>query len=234
MSHEIVSEIKGEMRGIGNPCRRKRVKSYFRETIKTHGLTSAQEKELAKKYYTRVKGELQTTIEVVDELIESGVLDEAQVGIRLLRRMANRLTPNHFEILDGWVGHLTNWANTDSLGTWIISEVLDKDPNLVESLLGWTSSESRWRRRAAAVSLVPIARKGEMLEEIFRVADRLMTDEDDMVQKGVGWLLKEASKNHPNEIRSYLLRWREEASALILRYASEKLPSEMRVLKTKH
>jgi 3-methyladenine DNA glycosylase AlkD len=72
-----------------------------------------------------------------------------------------------------------------------------------------------------------------MLEEAFRIADRLMTDEDDMVQKGVGWLLKEASRRHPEEVREYLLRWRDRASALVLRYASEKLPEEKRVLKTK-
>ena len=36
-----------------------------------------------------------------------------------------------------------------------------------------------------------------------------------------------------DEIREYLLRWREEAPALILRYASEKLPKDKRVLKTK-
>jgi 3-methyladenine DNA glycosylase AlkD len=60
-----------------------------------------------------------------------------------------------------------------------------------------------------------------------------MTDGDDMVQKGVGWLLKEASREHPDEVRDYLLRWRELTSALVLRYASEKLPREMRVLKTK-
>jgi 3-methyladenine DNA glycosylase AlkD len=71
-----------------------------------------------------------------------------------------------------------------------------------------------------------------MLEEALTIADRLMTDGDDMVQKGVGWLLKEASKEHPDEIREYLLKWREEAPALILRYASEKLPKDNWVLKT--
>jgi 3-methyladenine DNA glycosylase AlkD len=106
-----------------------------------------------------------------------------------------------------------------------------KDPRLTERLLEWTESESRWRRRAAAVSLVPIARKGEMLEDVFRVADRLMEDRDDLVQKGVGWLLKEASKKHPVEVRDYLLRWRTRTSALVLRYASEKLPKDLRVLK---
>lgn len=44
---------------------------------------------------------------------------------------------------------------------------------------------------------VPIARKGDMLDQVFRIADRLMTDGDDMVRKGMGWLLKEASKDHP-------------------------------------
>ncbi len=73
-----------------------------------------------------------------------------------------------------------------------------------------------------------------MLDDVFRVADRLMTDGDDMAQKGVGWMLKEASKKHPDEVREYLLRWREKSPALILRYASEKLPKGKRVLKTKY
>lgn len=47
------------------------------------------------------------------------------------------------------------------------------------------------------MSLVPIACRREMLDEAFRIADRLMTDGDDMVQKGVGWLLKDASRKHP-------------------------------------
>ncbi|HIH89089.1 TPA: DNA alkylation repair protein, partial [Candidatus Bathyarchaeota archaeon] len=65
----------------------------------------------------------------------------------------------------------------------------------------------------------------------FRIADRLMEDRDDMVQKGVGWLLKEASKKHPNEVREYLIKWRPKTSGLVLRYASEKLPLDKRVLK---
>jgi len=233
MSHEIVAEIRADLNRMRNPDHADRVKQYFKEPIETHGLTAPQEKELAKKYYPRVKGDLQKAIEVAQELIASKTLDEAQVGIRILSRMRRHLTPRHFDTLDAWVDHLTNWANTDGLSTWLIAETIMKDPTLHRRLLQWTTSENRWRRRAAAVSLVPIARKGEMLEEALTIADRLMTDGDDMVQKGVGWLLKEASKEHPDEIREYLLRWRKEAPALILRYASEKLPKDRRVLKTK-
>ena len=107
------------------------------------------------------------------------------------------------------------------------------DPGNVESLVMWTGSESRWRRRASAVSLVPIVRKGDLFEDSFRIADRLMTDGDDMVQKGVGWMLKEASKVHPQEIHDYLVKWKPDVPALTLRYASEKLPKELKVYKSR-
>jgi 3-methyladenine DNA glycosylase AlkD len=109
---------------------------------------------------------------------------------------------------------------------------VERDPGALERLRGWATSPNRWRRRAAAVSLVPAARRGAMLHKALGLADLLMEDRDDMVQKGVGWMLKEASKPHPREVREYLLAWRDRASALVLRYASEKLPPGQRVLKT--
>ena len=233
MSAEIVSEIKAEIKKEADPEHAKRVTQYFREPITAHGLRAPKEKEIARKYYNRIKKDLPTALLVTQELMESRVLEEASVGIRILRRMTRHLTPAHFDTVDPWVDLLTNWANTDGLSAWIIADIVKKDPSLTYHLLEWTTSENRWRRRAAAVSLVPIARRGDMLDQVFQIADRLMTDGDDMVRKGVGWLLKEASKEHPLEIRDYLLKWREEASALVLRYASEKLPKEMRVLKTK-
>jgi len=44
------------------------------------------------------------------------------------------------------------------------------------------------------------ARKGMFLKEVFEISDILLMDRDDMVQKGYGWLLKEASKKH--QVRS--------------------------------
>ena len=232
MSASIVEEIRAELRRRANPEGVEKAKRFFREPIEVYGLSTPQEMEIVKRLYPRVKGDLPLALEVAGELVESRVLEEASIGVRLLRPMTRLFTPELFEVFDGWVDHLTNWANTDGLSIWLISETVRLEPGLTERLLRWTESENRWRRRAAAVSLVPIARKGEMLDEVFEVADRLMADGDDMVQKGVGWLLKEASREHPDEVREYLLRWRERTSALVLRYASEKLPKGKRVLKT--
>ncbi|MFB0557832.1 MAG: DNA alkylation repair protein [Candidatus Bathyarchaeia archaeon] len=233
MNCSIVDEIREAIRRRASPEGAEKAKRFFKEPIETYGLSSPQVDEIVKQFYPIVKSDLDLAMDVAGKLIGSRVLDEASVSIRLLRRMTRLFTPETFEVLDEWVVHLTNWANTDGLSTWLISETIRLEPGLVKRLIQWASSDNRWRRRAAAVSLVPIARKGEMLDEVFNIADRLMTDGDDMVQKGVGWLLKEASKGHPNEVRDYLLRWRGQTSALVLRYASEKLSREMRVLKTK-
>ncbi len=49
--------------------------------------------------------------------------------------------------------------------------------------------------RASAVCLIPSVRKKDILENIFKTADSLISDKEDLVQKGYGWMLKEASKN---------------------------------------
>ena len=56
----------------------------------------------------------------------------------------------------------------------------------------------------------------------------LMADQDVMVQKGFGWMLKEASKNYPEEIFSYVMSNQGEMPRTALRYAIEKLSLERR------
>jgi len=228
----ITKEVREELRRRANPEDAEKARRFFREPIDTLGLSTTACREVARSFYLRLKRDLPLALEVGGELYSSGVLEEAGVAAGIVKHMRRSLRTAHFDIFDGWVDHLTNWANTDGLYCDLIFWMIRLEPSLVGRLLDWTESESRWRRRAAAVSMVPIVRRGEMLEETFLIADRLMEDSDEMVQKGVGWMLKEASKRHPEEVRGYLLRWRERTSALILRHASEKLPPEKRVLKT--
>jgi 3-methyladenine DNA glycosylase AlkD len=189
-------------------------------------------KQIAGKYYKELKGDLPKALDLTEKLIQTRNLTVADTGIHLLKRFKRHIMGNHFPRFDSWVDYLNNWANTDNLCCGLISLAVMDDPGHVETLLEWTTSDNRWRRRASAVSLVPIARKGDMLEEAFKITDMLMTDDDDMVQKGAGWLLKEASKMHPQEIHDYLVKWKPKTVALVLRYASEKLPKDLKVYKS--
>jgi 3-methyladenine DNA glycosylase AlkD len=106
---------------------------------------------------------------------------------------------------------------------------------MIRRVVPWTRAHSRWRRRAAAVSLIPLARTGQRLPEVLRMADRLLGDRDVMVQKGVGWLLKEATRRRADQVVAYLVKNRHRTSRLVLRYASEKLsPAERRRVLGRH
>jgi 3-methyladenine DNA glycosylase AlkD len=83
-------------------------------------------------------------------------------------------------------------------------------------------------RRAACVSLIVPVKHGKFLSEALETADLVLTDPDDMVQKGCGWLLKEASRRHTPEVFEYVMRNREVMPRTALRYAIELMPGELR------
>ena len=230
---ELASQILDEIKKREDPQRKADLLRYFKEPITTFGLTQGECKEVADLYYPKVKGNLPAALSLTEKLLATGYLDAASVGLKMLDRFRKKLGAEHFQLFDRWVDYLNNWASTDHLTAHHICECIKDDPNLVEQLILWTGSDNRWRRRASAVTMVPIARKGDMLDDVYRIADRLMLDEDNMVQKGVGWMLKEASVEHPNEVHEYLLRWKPKTTALVLRYASEKLPKGLKVYKSR-
>lgn len=83
-------------------------------------------------------------------------------------------------------------------------------------------------KRAAAVTLIVPARKGFFLKDIFGIADILLTDKDDMVRKGYGWMLKAASQAHKREVFDYAVPYKAAMQRTALRYAVEKMPAELR------
>jgi 3-methyladenine DNA glycosylase AlkD len=96
--------------------------------------------------------------------------------------------------------------------------------------LHWAQSRDRWHRRAAAVALIRAARLKQSFAQIRRVTEVLLVDEDDMVQKGLGWLLREAAKFDPKSTVAYLLKIRARAPRLVLRTACETLPPHQKGL----
>lgn len=83
-------------------------------------------------------------------------------------------------------------------------------------------------RRAAAVSFIYPARKGMYLKDIFEIANVLLLDKEDMVQKGYGWLLKDASVAEPIKVYKFVMGRRREMPRTALRYAIERYPQEMK------
>ena len=116
----------------------------------------------------------------------------------------------------------------DDISTHIFGPYIIKYPKTVTKLKTWTKSKNRWVRRAAAVSFIYPSRDKKFLKDVFAIANLLLTDQDDLVQKGYGWMLKEASKHFPDQVFTYVMKNKKMMPRTALRYSIEKMPKSRR------
>lgn len=163
-----------------------------------------------------------------DRLMEmlwgAGKLESGALACPVYRRFARSCRRREFELFERWIDrYVRNWAHADGVASWLLAAAMGNQPELRHELLKWTGSESRWKRWAAAVGLLQEAKRGRHTGFIFQVARRLLPDRDDMVEKGVGWLLKETYPARPEETLAFLDKEGVAASRVTLRYAAEKM-----------
>lgn len=114
-----------------------------------------------------------------------------------------------------------------------IGSFVMKYPEYIEELKRWATSLHRWTKRGAAVSLIIPARKGLFLKEIFEIADLLLLDTDDLMQKGYGWMLKAASESRQQAVFDYVAAKKALMPRTALRYAIEKMPQALKEIAMK-
>ena len=123
---------------------------------------------------------------------------------------------------------MNDWSDCDTLCTNVLGEFLLIYPEFAVQMEKWTNSKNKWVRRGAAVSLTLGLRRGRFLKTAFSVADKLLDEEEDLVLKASGWMLKEGSRSFQKEVFDYLMENKEVMPRITLRYAAEKMPEKMR------
>jgi 3-methyladenine DNA glycosylase AlkD len=164
-----------------------------------------------------------------EELLESDL--EAHVGFAFHFAYLCRkdFKPSDFARFERWgKKHFSNWGTVDSLCCRALGHLILMYPELIPRTKKWARSKNMWMRRASAVCLIVSLRKKRALKDAFEVADVLMMDGEDLVQKGYGWMLKEATHEFREPVYKYVLKHRAVMPRTALRYAIEKLPPPMR------
>lgn len=204
-------------------------RNFFKEPIEPLGVRAALVKKLAGQVWRQVKPWDKVRIwALCRALWETGAMEEGSIATTLAARLEPRLTPEDFEEFQDWLTrYVANWAHCDDLCTHALGRLLLLHKELLPRTVPWAASENRWLRRASAVALIPLARSGA-LPPVFERADALLPDADDLVRKGLGWLLKEAGRNFPAPVSAYLLTRRQDMARVALRIAVEKLPQDLR------
>ena len=226
----IVSQVREELQENIDSKKREYSNSFFKEEVKFYGVKVFTVTKIGKKYFPKIEHVDKATIfGLCEELLSSGYIEEAFIAYNWSHYLKERYESEDFAVFEKWLNsYVSNWAECDTLCNHTIGSFIEKYPKYLENLKKWTLSENRWVKRGAATTLVLPARKGMFLETIFEIADSLLLDENDLVQKGYGWMLKEASKAHQEEVFNYVIRNRAEMPRTALRYAIEKMPQNLR------
>jgi 3-methyladenine DNA glycosylase AlkD len=226
----LLKSIRSGLKAAADPEFEAGLRGFFKEPVKPYGVRTPQVRDLARLAYAQVKQwPIAERDRFVTELWKSGILEEGVLVCHLYRRFAKSCGEGEFRMFEQWMDrYVTNWSNCDGVSTWLIAACIANRPGLAERLARWTKSKNRWKRRSAAVSLVQEARQGRNAATIFTICDLLLQDADDMVQKGVGWLLKETYPRRPRELLEFLDGGRARAPRLVLRLAAEKMTQKDR------
>ena len=122
--------------------------------------------------------------------------------------------------------HVNNWDLVDvsapRMGAYL-SEIDDPMP----LLLKLSKSKSLWERRVSMILTFALIRAGD-LEPTIIIAESLLKDDQDLIHKASGWMLRELGKRDVMMLRRFLSEHAHEMPRTMLRYAIEKLPERER------
>jgi 3-methyladenine DNA glycosylase AlkD len=165
-----------------------------------------------------------------DVLIADRHLEAKGVGIELVSRFRRHFTPPLLRAWKRWLAenHSANWATTDAICGSLIGPLVLQYPELCQRMRAWVGHRNMWVRRASIVGLIARARRGESLDLVYEIARRLHGDREDLIQKAVGWALREAGKTDMARLERYLRTAGPAIPRTTLRYAIERFPEAKR------
>ena len=231
----IAEHIRRVLKDGGSAPHSEEVQRFFKEEIKSRGWRTAEMRKVAVRFRRAIAQEqgMPFAVQVADKLFSGRYLEEKVFAVLMLQNQTKHFGEAEFKLFVSWLDRVTSWADHDGLVHYLIAPMVYADPKRGREVFRWARSRNRWHRRAACVALILRPEQKKFFSEIVRLSNQLLHDEDDMVQKGLGWLLREMAKADPKRTVPYLMRIRKHAPRLVLRTACETLkPSEkLRILK---
>lgn len=175
----------------------------------------------------------ETTFDELEECVSSEYHEVRLAALLALVQIFKHRRESRNECVNFYLSHtqyINNWDLVDLscyeiLGTWL----LDKDRTLLYDLAG--NGKTIWEQRIGIVSTMAFIRNGE-LDDTYNIAEIFLEKPlplHDLLQKAVGWLVRDAGKRDMNRLREWLIPRYKTMPRTMLRYAIEKFPNEERI-----
>jgi len=195
------------LRKDASPEQAARTRRFFAENPPILGTPIGVSERLGKELalQVRVLGGLNDAVWLAGKLFLSGYVEEGACAGTLLESVQKRFTLADWPLFDTWLDSFTCWATTDSFGLKVAANVVLRCGPPIDWLQHWAQADLLWKRRASLVSLIRCVRVAREVDLAFSLCDSLLDDQEPLVQKAVGWLLKELCKGDQAATEGYLL-----------------------------
>jgi 3-methyladenine DNA glycosylase AlkD len=222
----VADQIRQVLKDGGSSEHAAGVQWFFKEEIRSHGWYTAALRKAAIQFRRDIirQRDMDFAIKVADKLFSGRNLEEKIVAVFLLEKQTKHFGNREFQLFDSWLDRISSWADHDALVHDLIAPMIAAETKRSSAVFRWAKSQKHWRRRAACVALIRATREKKFFPQIVRLSNQLLNDDNDMVQKGLGWLLRETAKADPERTLPYLMKIRKKAPRFVLRTACETLP----------
>jgi len=227
-SAALVKEIREYCKAHADAQKAKKWERYFKEGYDAWGLLDKENplwNEKQAEWLEKYRGlGVQGFMKAGELLFAGGKYEEGALAIRFLKARRAELDSKAFVLLGKWFeSGIANWAHTDVLCAEVLVPLVTSGQVTVNVLESWRASKHKFQRRASAVALLDLVKKGGNIKQLVEFVRPMMSDGERVVQQGVGWFLREAWKKEPKPVETFLLEFRDTAPRLIFQYATEKM-----------
>src|SRR5215213_2551702 len=174
---------------------------------------------LSKELMDMAPDEIERLLESPDHLSRVGAVSVMDWQARS-KRTADDRRRELFELYLRRHDLIDTWDLVDRSAIWVVGEYLRDKPR--DPLYRLAASPRPMERRTAVLACFAFIRRGD-LDDALLLCERLVHDDEDLVQKAVGWMLREIGKQDPERHRAFLAAHAATMPRVMLRYAIEKL-----------
>lgn len=220
-----MNQLKRDFAKAADPARAKFLQQYFKTEGEGYGqgdrflgLTIPLARKIALQHRA-------LSFRDLDRLLASSVHEHRFAAVEILvARYERGDAADRDAIVCFYLEHtdrINNWDLVDGSAPYILGEYLrTRHRDLLDRL---AESDNLWERRMAIVSTLALIRNGET-KDTFRIAEKLLSDDHDLIHKAVGWALREAGKVSRIALVSFLRSHQGTIPRTTLRYAIERFP----------
>jgi 3-methyladenine DNA glycosylase AlkD len=186
------------------------------------GVRMPQTRDVAKKYFDVIK------FNEIDQLISHPVHEIRHCALIIL--VNKYQSGNKEEVFNYYLnnlGSVNNWDLVDTTTPHIIGNYIFNHQEKLSLLYEWANSNDLWERRIAIVATFAFIRRGEFTPTL-KISKPLLNDQQDLIHKAVGWMLREVYKKDEAVVKLFLRENYAQLPRTTLRYAIERMQEDER------